>query len=295
MTARVTIGIPFLNAAAWLPLTIRSVFAQSIDDWELFLVDDGSTDASVGIASSIRDERVHVIADGLHRGLSWRLNEITALASAMFVARMDADDLMHPQRLARQLAEFDRHGQLDVCASVAITIDECNRPLGLRGVAMPPASALSVFAHGLFVHPTVMFRRDWALRHPYSDRYARAADRHLWCSCFPHLTFSVVDEALLFYRDPAPIRLGPYLATNRFVRQLIRELGPQHLGWVQRTSLALRSHLADAAHRAASLSGTDRVLLRRRYSALSGMEVRRYDEVLAHIARTFVPGVDRAE
>ncbi len=295
MTARVTIGIPFLNAATWLPLAIRSVFAQSIDEWELFLVDDGSTDESLRIASSVSDNRVHIVADGRQRGLSRRLNEITERASTSFVARMDADDVMHPERLARQLAEFDRTGQIDVCASLAVTIDEGNRPIGVRGLATSQASAMNVFAHGLFVHPTVMFTREWALRHPYSDQYVRAEDRHLWCAYFSQLTFRVIDEPLLFYREPAPIRLGPYLASNRSVRKIIRDLGPEHLSRVQRTALVFRSHVADAVHRAASLSGTDHVFMKRRHSALSISEARKCGEVLAHIARTFLPGVDRAE
>ena len=292
--ARVTIGIPIWNAAAWLPLAIRSVFAQSVADWELYLVDDGSTDASVAIAAAVRDERVHVLADGTHRGLAHRLNEITALGTAPLVARMDADDLMHPERLARQLAEFDRHGQLDLCASLAMAIDERNRPLGLRGMVTPPASALGVFARGLFAHATVMFSREWARRHPYSDRYRRAEDRHLWCSSFRDMRYCVVDEALLYYRDAPWGRLGRYLATNRSVRRIIREVGPRHLGPVAQSVLVCRSHLADSWRRVATLARVGRLLQAGQRAIVPALEVRQCGRIVDQIEHTRVPGLDRA-
>ena len=62
---QVTIGLPFFNAATDLPNAIRSVFAQTHQDWELILIADGSTDRSVEIANSISDSRVRVISDGM--------------------------------------------------------------------------------------------------------------------------------------------------------------------------------------------------------------------------------------
>jgi glycosyltransferase involved in cell wall biosynthesis len=74
-----TIGIPFYNAEAYLGDAIRSIFAQTYHDWELILVDDGSTDRSLEIARAVRDPRVRVISDGQNRRLPYRLNQITAV------------------------------------------------------------------------------------------------------------------------------------------------------------------------------------------------------------------------
>ena len=77
---KITIAIPFYNAEEYLPDAIRSVFAQTFQDWELLLIDDGSTDASLAIANSVDDERVRVISDGKNKKLAARLNEVTQWA-----------------------------------------------------------------------------------------------------------------------------------------------------------------------------------------------------------------------
>src|SRR4030066_138114 len=95
----VTVGIPFFNNQDTLPDAIRSIFAQSFQDWELLLLDDGSTDGSLQIAQSIDDPRVRVISDGCNRKLPARLNQIIDLARGQYIARMDADDLCGITRL----------------------------------------------------------------------------------------------------------------------------------------------------------------------------------------------------
>ena len=99
----ISIGIPFFNAERFLLDSIRSVFAQTHQDWELILVDDGSTDRSLEIAQSIADPRVSVYSDGKNKKLAARLNQIHTLAKFDFIARMDADDLMATDRIRRQL------------------------------------------------------------------------------------------------------------------------------------------------------------------------------------------------
>ena len=114
---RVTIGIPFYNAKHTLADAIRSVFAQTFQDWELILADDGSTDGSAEIARMVDDPRVTVISDGMNRGLPYRLNKITELARADYIARMDADDLMHPERLTLQVQYLDANPAVDVVST----------------------------------------------------------------------------------------------------------------------------------------------------------------------------------
>ena len=95
----VTIGIPIFNAEATLLETVQSVISQTVRDWELILIDDGSRDGSLAIANSIQDPRIRVLSDGVNKGLPARLNQIVDEAKYDLIMRMDADDLMHPQRL----------------------------------------------------------------------------------------------------------------------------------------------------------------------------------------------------
>ena len=105
----ITIGIPFYNAETYLADAIRSIFAQTYQDWELILIDDGSTDRSVEIARAVKDPRVRVISDGQNNRLPYRLNQITALARFDLVGRMDADDLISPAKFEKQKSILDAH------------------------------------------------------------------------------------------------------------------------------------------------------------------------------------------
>src|SRR6185295_6713297 len=186
MTPAVSIGLPFHDAAATLPDAIRSIFAQSFEDWELLLVDDGSNDGSLACARSIRDPRVSVHSDGVNRQLSYRLNQIASLARGEYLARMDADDLMHPDRLALQVQRLRERPAIDVLGTAACAIDASARPLGIRGERPPGPSVRSVLHDGGFVHPSVIARAAWFREHPYDPSYVRAEDLELWCRTVDH-------------------------------------------------------------------------------------------------------------
>ena len=106
MLPDVTIVTPFRNPGSYFELALKSIFAQTLTNWELILIDDGSRDASLSFARSLRDPRVRVFSDGRRRHQQVRRNEAIALASAPYIALMDADDIMHPRLLEAQLAEL---------------------------------------------------------------------------------------------------------------------------------------------------------------------------------------------
>ncbi|HZZ80116.1 MAG TPA: glycosyltransferase family A protein, partial [Gemmataceae bacterium] len=135
MTCQVSIGIPFLNAKRLLADAVRSVFAQTCTDWELILIDDGSTDGSLDIVRDIHDPRVRLVSDGTNRGLCARLNQMVSLANGVYFARMDADDLMHPERIERQVAHLQANPQIDVLDTATYTVNDDLTPLGVRGDA----------------------------------------------------------------------------------------------------------------------------------------------------------------
>lgn len=112
---RVSVLLPVRDAEPWLAEAIESVLAQSEASFELLAVDDGSRDASAAIIEdyALRDARVRFLATrGGERGIVAALNVALAQARSPYVARMDADDRMHPQRLALQLAALDAEPEL---------------------------------------------------------------------------------------------------------------------------------------------------------------------------------------
>src|SRR5690349_23370493 len=126
----VTIGLPFYNNQSTLELAIKSVFAQTYKNWELLLVNDGSTDGSLEIAKKIIDKRVQLISDGSNKGLIFRLNQIASLAKGKYLARMDADDLMHPLRIEKQIKFLQQHQDTDLVDTGAYSINENENPIG---------------------------------------------------------------------------------------------------------------------------------------------------------------------
>jgi len=127
---KVTIGIPFYNAEQYLRYAIQSVLNQTFHDFELILSDDGSTDSSIEIARSFDDPRIVILSDGKNRGLVYRLNEQIHFAKGMYFVRMDADDIMHFNRIAIQLDYLKSNSEVDVVGTSYYSIDTSNQIIG---------------------------------------------------------------------------------------------------------------------------------------------------------------------
>jgi glycosyltransferase involved in cell wall biosynthesis len=286
----VSIGIPFLNAAPMLADAVRSVFAQSHDDWELLLVDDGSTDGSLAIAEAIDDPRVRCLSDGVNRGLVYRLNQIAELANGRYLARMDADDLMHPQRLERQVRFLDANADVDIVDTATYTVDHDLTPLGVRGDGPMATAPETVLRQGLCIHPTVMGRAEWFRQHPYDAAYVRAEDRELWCRTIASSRFARLPEPLFFYREALTGNLKNYLKSAATVRQILRTYGPPLVGSWRTSLLVAQSHLRDIAYSCFTKFGQQGRLIGKRNRPLQPAEARIARDILTAIRRTRLPG-----
>lgn len=291
---RVSIGLPFYNAQRTLADAIRSIFAQTFEDWELILVDDGSSDGSVSIAHAIDDPRVRVVCNGANEGLPYRLNQIAGLAQSDYIARMDADDLMHPERLALQVQYLDANPTVDVVFTATYTIDEHNIPVGVRSLAGLDVSPKALLKHGLAVHPTMMGRTEWFRCNPYGDDYLRAEDHELWCRTYKKTTFSKIRQPLLFYREYAAVNLNNYL--NNYLkscqtdRKIFKEYGPSMVGWPTTMELVVKSQLKGQLYRIFTALGKQDALLRMRNNTLSENEQKIAAQVIQYILAAHVPG-----
>jgi glycosyltransferase involved in cell wall biosynthesis len=129
----VSVVMPVLDTAAYLPEAIDSILQQTFADLELIVVDDGSSDASPQIAAAYarRDPRLRHIAlqrDAAMLSGARAANVGIAVAEGEFIARMDSDDIAIPERLALQLAHM-RERHLDICGGQCVTFGETERPL----------------------------------------------------------------------------------------------------------------------------------------------------------------------
>lgn len=194
----ISIGIPFFNAEKYLGFAIQSIIAQSYENWELILVDDGSSDSSLKIAQDFecRDSRIRVISDGENRKLSYRLNQLIQESKGEFIARMDADDIMHPRRLENQIAILKSHADIDVLGTNAYVIDENNLVFGRRYKQTEGLKKVESF-----IHPSIMGKKSWFLENLYDEKAIRIEDIELWYRTKQHSNFMITCEPLLFYRE----------------------------------------------------------------------------------------------
>lgn len=193
-----TIGIPFYNAEKYFAFAIESVLSQTYKDWELILLNDGSSDNSLSIAKKFaeQDSRINVISDGKNKGLGARLNELAALSNGEYIARMDADDIMHPKRLETQLQILKDNPNIDVLGTNAYVIDENDLVFGMR---YRENSGLIKVEH--FIHPTIMAKKQWFVDNPYDEKAIRIEDAELWYRTKNKNNFMIINEPLLFYRE----------------------------------------------------------------------------------------------
>jgi len=289
----VTIGIPFLNARRTLADAVRSVFAQTHGDWELLLVDDGSTDGSSDVVRGVDDPRVRLTVDGRRLGLCARLNQIAGAARGAYLARMDADDLMHPERIARQLEHLRANPGVDLVDTATFTVDDDLTPLGIRGEGPLDPRPEAVLRDGLLIHPTITGRTEWFRRNPYDGRFVRAEDRELWVRTCATTAFARLREPLFFYREAPAGNLANYLRTERTVRDVLRRYGPRLVGAEGTRRLVLRSRLKSMAYLLGTRLGVQGRLIRRRNRALAPAEAREARRVLTEIWLTPVPGLER--
>lgn len=292
MTPRLTIAIPFVDEAPVLDDAIRSVFAQTFTDWELLLVDDGSTDGSLEIARSVRDPRVRVVSDGMRRRLPTRLNQVVREARGELVARMDADDLMHPTRLAREIALLDSDPGLSAVGTfVGYSFADGSPPLvGEIPLAVVGRDALTF---GGLAHASMVSRKSFSASMPYDESLDRAEDRDLYCRAFGVARFGVVPEPLYVIRPrtASPSFVNGYVRSMQQNRVLYMRHGPRLAG-LAFTARALVGSLArEAVYRVAAPAGLVDRLVKRRGRTATPYEARLVEEAIEAVRTTSVPGL----
>ena len=201
----ISVLLPVYNSKRFLIHALESLGGQTFRDYEVVAVDDGSTDSSGEILreASVRWPWLKVISQP-NRGVAAALNRGLAECGGEFIARMDADDIARPTRLARQLAFLRDHPDVGVCGTYALTLGErCPRKLRY-GVSDQVLRSRMMFGCAL-AHPTVMMRRSAleAEPGPYAGRFE---DYDLWLRLLRRTKFACLPEVLLDYRvHPAQV------------------------------------------------------------------------------------------
>ncbi|MCG8589944.1 MAG: glycosyltransferase family 2 protein [Proteobacteria bacterium] len=185
---RVSVVVPAYNRERFLEESLQSILRQTYRDFELLVIDDGSSDRTVEIAESQGDARVRVASNGRNLGIPATRNRGLDLASGEFIAWMDSDDVAHPTRLARQVAFLDSHPRHAVVGSYARWVDEQGRPFKLRRRPLRSADirARMLFVGG-FTNTTTTGRRAVLEKYRYRETFALGSDVDVWSRlCLEH-------------------------------------------------------------------------------------------------------------
>lgn len=160
MKPRVTIFIPVFNGEPFLAEAIRSILVQSFSDFELLIIDDGSTDGSQTIVESFFDDRIRFLRNDINRGISFTRNRAIKEARGDYLAFLDADDIALPERLGTQVNYLDSNPQVVACGSQAMIIDDNGNETGesLRVPVDTNVIKCLLAFRNVFINSTMMIR-----------------------------------------------------------------------------------------------------------------------------------------
>jgi hypothetical protein len=194
----ITVLMPVFNAETHLRAAIESILGQTLKDFEFLIIDDGSRDESRRIVSSYRDPRIRFVRNPCNLGISETLNRGLALARHELVARMDADDISHPERLAMQLRYMENHLDCSLVASAARVVAEDGTFLFQGKLKSEQLYYFLTFVCWIY-HPTVLYRRSAVQKVGGYTRFY-GEDYTLWCRLSRKNRIHLMPETLLDYR-----------------------------------------------------------------------------------------------
>ena len=202
---RVSVVMPVYNGERFLAEAIESILAQTFEDFEFIIVDDGSGDRSADIIADYarKDERIRIVTLPRNMGEAAARNAGNASARGEYIATMDADDISLPARLQKQVEILNAHPAIGAVSAWAHKVDASLRYL--EDIKPPPQHSAIVFGQffGIsLVHPALMLRRRlYATAGGYDETMSYAADSEFASRLMGHTRFANVPECLYRYRQ----------------------------------------------------------------------------------------------
>lgn len=230
---KVSIIMGIFNCEQTLEKAITSILAQTYANWELILCDDGSQDKTKQLAKNYATqfpEKIFLLENSENKGLNYTLNKCIAFATGEYIARQDADDYSHPERLEKEVAFLTKHSEFAFVSTGKVHFDETGAWSEDYSKAEP--TAFDLLKASPFCHPSCMIRSE-VLREVkgYSEgpRLMRVEDYHLWFKIYRagYKGYNL-QELLYFYQDDRAAmkrRTMGHRLNERYVKRLIiREL-----------------------------------------------------------------------
>lgn len=293
--SQITIGIPFYNCERYLLNTIRSIYAQSFRDWEAIFVDDGSTDASLSIVKSIQDKRIKIYSDGVNLGIGARRKQIVDLTDTKYLAWLDGDDMMHPDRLDIQYAFLESNMNIACVDSSCYIVDPNKRVLRLsnktEGIVDPSIMAITPQMQ----NGTILARIEIYKTFNFNPDHRRVEDWDVWIRASKQYSFFHLDDYLGYHLD-ADInhkpRIDREITEPKYLLRTYLKHGIRHLGLIRSISLIIRLCMRTIFRITLILLGQHKYLRAARTNTLTAQEKITSEQNIEKILETKVPGID---
>jgi glycosyltransferase involved in cell wall biosynthesis len=205
MNPLVSIILPVYNCEKYIRKTIDSVLNQSYINYELLIIDDGSSDTTLKIVDGFKDHRIQVIRFEKNKGLIEVLNYGINIAKGKYIARLDGDDICLPTRLEKQVDWLEKNQKTAVVATQIIFINEDDETMENWHLDMQTNTAKEIKKSMLWecciAHPSVMMRSEIIKQYHYSAKQKHTEDYDLWLQILSDgYCIEKIPEQLLQYR-----------------------------------------------------------------------------------------------
>ena len=198
----ISIAMPVRNCEQTVAAAVRSILNQTFTDWELLVIDDGSTDGTLAEVGRFQDGRIKVLHDNHSKGLPARLNESIGLADGEFYARMDGDDVCYPRRLELQVGHMQSHPDIHLLGGGLFVFGSGGRVLGKR---IPPADHNAIcrrpYSGFPVSHPAFFGRKKWFQAWLFSLVAGGAADQDILLRSYTQSRFANIPDIIIGYRE----------------------------------------------------------------------------------------------
>ena len=199
---KISVVLPIYNSEKFIYESVQSILAQTVDDFELILIDDASTDKTAKVLARLSDKRIKIIRHEENLGLVKSLNEGLQEAKGEFIVRMDHDDIALPNRIEKQLNFLKLNTKIGLVGSGYRLLDED----GIIELTYRPPMTPDEINWGMcflcpIAHPTVMARREIMNEYGgYKETAQYAEDYELWERMTRKVDFANLNEPLLLLR-----------------------------------------------------------------------------------------------
>ena len=194
----VSVLMPVYNSEKFILESVTSVLNQTFIDFELIIIDDCSTDATLSKIKSISDPRILLIEKTKNSGYTDSLNHGISIAKGTFIARMDGDDICMPERFEKQVDFLNSNPEVILCGTFIQFI-------GSDKILQHPVShddiKIKLCFGTSFCHPSIMTRKEVLLENNYDKNFEPAEDYELWARLVFKGKLANIDAVLLQYRE----------------------------------------------------------------------------------------------